>query len=67
MNHQSQNGNGRERLLRAREVAEILNCSPGWVREHANRKRPILRSVKMGGLLRFRGQDIEDFIKTWCQ
>ncbi|MCZ6751805.1 MAG: helix-turn-helix domain-containing protein, partial [Acidobacteria bacterium] len=50
------------------EVAVELHCSPSWVREHANKKaRPHIPRVKMGGLLRFRRQDIEDFIKTWCQ
>ena len=70
MNQQETNGDGQGPLLRASEVAVILNCSANWVREHANRKRkprPPLPSVKMGGLLRFRPQDIEDFIKAWCQ
>jgi predicted DNA-binding transcriptional regulator AlpA len=41
--------------------------SAGWVRDHATRKQPRLRAVKLGKLLRFRQQDIEEFIQTWCQ
>lgn len=68
MNNQGTTGNGQGRLLTAGEVAVELHCSPSWVREHANKKaRPHIPRVKMGGLLRFRRQDIEDFIKTWCQ
>ena len=55
------------RLLTPGEVAQWLGVSAGWVRDHATRKQPRLRAVKLGKLLRFRQQDIEEFIRTWCQ
>ncbi len=67
MNHQAQNGNGRERLLRAGEVAEMLQVSQGWVRAHANGRKPELPAVKMGKCLRFRPEKIKEFIESCCQ
>ena len=58
---------GIETLLTARQVAGILQVSPGWVRDHANRKQPHLRCVHVGDLLRFRREDLEEFIKEWCR
>ena len=52
------------RLLTPIEVAKWLGVSPGWVRDHATRKRPHLRAVKLGKLLRFRQKDVEEFIET---
>jgi excisionase family DNA binding protein len=50
-------------LLTVREVAEWLNVSSAWVRDHAtNRRRPALPAVKLGKSLRFREDQIEDFI-----
>jgi excisionase family DNA binding protein len=48
------------RLLTPMEVAKWLGVSPGWVRDHATRKRPHLRAVKLGKLLRFRQKDVEE-------
>lgn len=56
-----------ERLLTPHEVATHLRVSPAWVRDHATRKQPRLRSVKLGKLLRFRRPDLEEFIQQWCQ
>jgi excisionase family DNA binding protein len=56
-----------ERLLTPNEVAKILNVSYGWVKDHAGRKKPHIPCVRLGGLLRFRPEDVEEFIKTWCQ
>ena len=56
-----------EGLLTPREVATHLRVSPAWVRDHATRKQPRLRSVKLGKLLRFRRLDLEEFIQQWCQ
>jgi len=63
MNNQGANGNGRERLLRAGEVAKMLQVSQGWVQAHANGRRPELPAVKMGKCLRFRLEDIQEFIE----
>ena len=49
MNHQSQNGNGRERLLRAGEGAEMLQVSQGWVREQT--ENPHMRPREQLNLL----------------
>lgn len=65
--HAPANGAVSRRLLSAGEVATWLGVSAGWVRDHATRKQPRLRAVKLGRLLRFRQQDVEEFIQTWCQ
>ena len=56
-----------ETLLTAQEVAGILRVSSGWVRDHAGRKQPHLRCVRVGDLLRFRPRDVKEFIEQWCQ
>jgi predicted DNA-binding transcriptional regulator AlpA len=45
------------------DVARILHVSAAWVRDHATRKQPRLPSVKVGKLLRFRPEEIEDWIQ----
>jgi excisionase family DNA binding protein len=55
------------RLLTVDQVAAILGVSPAWVRDHATRKQPRLKCVKVGKLLRFRMEDVEEFIGEWCQ
>jgi len=54
--------NAPERLLTPREVAEILCVSVPWVLDHASRRRPLLPSVKLGKAVRFRRQEVEQFI-----
>jgi excisionase family DNA binding protein len=56
-----------ERLLTPSEVAQRLCVGVGWVRDHATRKQPRLPCVKLGKLLRFRREDVEEFIRKWCQ
>jgi excisionase family DNA binding protein len=51
-----------ERLLTPKEVAEILAVSPAWVLDHSSRRRPHLRSVKLGKAVRFRATDVAQFI-----
>jgi excisionase family DNA binding protein len=58
---------GPQKLLPPSDVAKLLNVSVGWVRDHATRKQPHLPAVKLGKLLRFRPEDVEDFIRRWCQ
>jgi len=54
-------------LWTARDVAKRLNVSIGWVHDHANgKRRPFLRSIKVGKCLRFRPADVEAFIEE-CQ
>ncbi len=57
----------RSDLLTPSQVARRLQVSSAWVRDHATRKQPRLKAVKVGKLLRFRPEDIEEFIRTWCQ
>jgi len=45
------------------DVARTLQVSAAWVRDHATRKQPRLPSVKVGKLLRFRPEEIEDWIR----
>jgi predicted DNA-binding transcriptional regulator AlpA len=54
-------------LLSVEQVAQIFGVSPAWVRDHATRKQPHLKRVKVGKLLKFRPNDIEEFINEWCQ
>ena len=55
-------------LLTPEQVAERLNVSPDWVRDHSSRKTPRLPVIRLGGgpgragLLRYRASDIEEFI-----
>ena len=50
-------------LLTAGEVAKILHVSTAWVYDHADRKRPVIASVRLGKAVRFRPEDIEQFIR----
>lgn len=52
------------RLLGPDDVAKWLGVSSGWVRDHATRKYPRLKTVKVGKLLRFRPEDVEDFLRA---
>ena len=51
-----------ERLLKADQVAERLGVSERWVRDHATRRSPRIRAVKLGPLLRFRWCDVQEFV-----
>jgi len=53
-----------ERLLSPQEVADRLGVSERWVRDHATRRNPRIRAVKLGPLLRFRWSDVEDFLSN---
>jgi hypothetical protein len=58
-----------DRLLTPEQVAERLNVSPDWVRDHSSRKNLRLPVIRLGGgpgragLLRYRARDIERFIE----
>lgn len=54
---------GPERLLTPKEVAEWLGVTVSWVLDHASRRKPRLESVKLGKLVRFRREDVEEFIR----
>jgi glycosyltransferase involved in cell wall biosynthesis len=50
---------------RTSEVAAQLGVSRAWVRDHATRRNPRLPVVRFGGkraILRFRPQDVQQFI-----
>jgi excisionase family DNA binding protein len=51
-----------ECLLNAQEVAKRLGVSERWVRDHATRRQPRIRAVKLGSLLRFRSSDVDEFL-----
>jgi excisionase family DNA binding protein len=51
-----------EPLATATQVAKRLGVSERFVRDHATRRSPKLPVVKLGGLLRFRLEDVEAFI-----
>jgi hypothetical protein len=51
-------------LLGSAEVCRLLGVSRGWLNDHATgRRRPVISSVQMGKLRRFREKDIADFIE----
>jgi len=52
-----------EKLLTAEEVSTILSVSTAWVYDHADRKRPLIPSVRLGKAVRFRPEDIQKFIE----
>lgn len=49
-------------LLEASDVAKWLGVSERWVREHGTKRESRLKSIRVGRLLRFRREDVEDFI-----
>ena len=54
-----------KRLLTLDDVATQLGVSKAWVRDHVTRRSPRLPVVRLGGrraVLRFRPQDVEQFI-----
>jgi len=52
-----------QKPLTPKEVAEWLDVSVDWVHNHATRKAPRLPVVRIGKLLRFRNEDVEEFIR----
>jgi excisionase family DNA binding protein len=57
-------------LMTLDDVAKLLSVSKGWVRDHATRRNPRLPVVRLGGkraVLRFRPQDVEEFINENLQ
>jgi hypothetical protein len=59
---ETNSGASSEALKTAVQVAKRLGVSERWVRDHATRRSPRLPVVKLGSLLRFRPEDIEQFI-----
>ena len=56
-----------EKLLTPREVASWLDVSVDWVQDHATGKEPRIAAVRIGKLLRFRREDVEEFITQQAQ
>jgi excisionase family DNA binding protein len=56
-----------EKLLTPREVASWLDVSVDWVQDHATAKEPRIASVRIGKLLRFRREEVEEFITRQVQ
>lgn len=62
-----------DHLLKPEQVAERLNVSVDWVRDHSSRKMPRLPVIRLGGgpgragLLRYRASEIEKFIEAMEQ
>jgi predicted DNA-binding transcriptional regulator AlpA len=57
--------NDRHCLLNVNEVAALLRMSTAWVRQHSNGMRmPQMKSIKLGKSVRFRLQDVLDFISS---
>lgn len=52
-----------DKLLTAEEVAKVLNVSTAWVYDHADRKRPLITSVRLGKAVRFRPEDVQAFVE----
>ena len=56
-----------QHLLTAKDVAQRLGVSERWVRDHATRRHPRIPVIKLGPILRFRLEDIEEFIHRQLQ
>ena len=59
-----------EQLLSLEQVAGALQVSRAWVRDHATRRSPRLPVVRLGGqraILRFRPEDVQQFIEANLQ
>jgi len=57
-----------DKLLKASELAEILNVSKDWVMSHASGKRkPIIPSYKLGRSVRFDLAEVKAEITSWKQ
>jgi excisionase family DNA binding protein len=54
----------RQRLLGVEEVAERLGVTPRYVRRLVAERR--IRFVKVGHLLRFEGNDLDEWIERNC-
>jgi len=52
-----------EILLNVADVARWLGVSLDWIRDHATRRYPRLKAIRIGRLLRFRTHDVENFIR----
>ena len=50
-------------LLTPQQVAERLQVSVAWVRDHSERLHPRLPVTRIGRLLRYHVEDIEQFIQ----
>ena len=54
-----------EPLMTVHEVAKMLAMSTAWVRQHSSGLRqPTIPSVKLGKSVRFRRQDVLEFIES---
>lgn len=54
----------KDALLTVEEVAQRLNVSKDWVRDHSSRKAPYLPVIRMSdGVLRNRFSEVEEFVK----
>lgn len=52
-------------LLEAADVAKWLGVSEQWVRDHGTKREPRLNSIRVDRLLRFRREDVDEFISRW--
>lgn len=50
-------------LLTPTQVADLLQVSVAWVREHSTRRHPRLPAVRIGPLLRFHREDIDNWVE----
>jgi len=50
-------------LLTPSQVAKQLQVSVAWVRDHSTRKQPRLPVIRVGGLLRFHPDDIDQWLE----
>lgn len=56
------------KIFTAVQVADWLQVSKGFVLDHASgRRRPFLKSIKMGRAIRFREQDVLEYIDRCAQ
>ena len=52
------------KLLTVEDVSALLQVSESWVRDHASgRRKPYLKSLKMGKVRRFEEHTVAEFIR----
>ena len=56
-----------DRLLTSQELADWLNVTVQWVRDHTTRIEPIVPHIKIGKNVRFRRADVARFLRQQFQ
>jgi hypothetical protein len=53
----------KDKLLTPQEVCQWLDVTMNWLYDHTTRSQPIVPHVRMGKVIRFRRNDVAEFIE----